>query len=195
MRTVWVSDDVIGRDCLDAGASTGGFTDCLLQAGASRVAAVDVGYGQLAWQLRNDPRVTVLERTNARDLTKGVVPFVPHVVAADLSFISLRLVVPALAGVSAPEADLVLLVKPQFEAAVADVGRGGVVGDPAVWRAALDGVARACRAEGAPPLGAMASPLLGPAGNVEFFLHARRGSAPVGVDLEGAIVEGEAVRR
>jgi 23S rRNA (cytidine1920-2'-O)/16S rRNA (cytidine1409-2'-O)-methyltransferase len=183
------------RDCLDAGASTGGFTDCLLQSGASRVAAVDVGYGQLAWELRNDPRVTVLERTNARDLSPDVVPFTPQLVVADLSFISLRLVLPALLGVSRPDADLLLLVKPQFEAAAADVGRGGVVEDPTAWRAALDGVARACRAEGATPLGAMASPLLGPAGNVEFFVHARRGAAPSPVDLDGAIVEGEAMRR
>jgi 23S rRNA (cytidine1920-2'-O)/16S rRNA (cytidine1409-2'-O)-methyltransferase len=187
--------DPRGHDCLDAGASTGGFTDCLLQSGASRVAAVDVGYGQLAWELRNDPRVTVLERTNARDLGPEVVPFAPDLVVADLSFISLRLVLPALVGVSGPDADLLLLVKPQFEAAAADVARRGVVEDPTVWRAALDGVARACRAEGAAPLGAVASPLLGPAGNVEFFLHARRGAAPSVVDLDGAIVEGEAMRR
>src|SRR6059058_3575256 len=158
-----------GRDCLDAGASTGGFSDCLLQRGAARVVAVDVGYGQLAWDLRRDPRVTLLERTNVRDLVPSVLPFIPQVVVADLSFISLRLVLPALAGASMQGADLVLLVKPQFEAGPKDVGARGVVRDPRVWRRALEQVAAACEASGATPVQAMASPLLGPAGNVEFF--------------------------
>lgn len=164
--------EVAGRDCLDVGASTGGFTDCLLRRGAARVAAVDVGYGQLAWELRTDPRVTVLERTNARDLTPEDLPFPPEVVVADLSFTSLALVVPALARVAAPGAAFVLLVKPQFEATRAEVGRGGVVRDAGVWRRALSRVAEACRAAGIEPLDVMASPLLGPAGNVEFLLHA-----------------------
>ena len=127
------------RDCLDAGASTGGFTDCLLQAGAARVAAIDVGYGQLAWEIRNDPRVTVMERTNVRNLEPADLPFAPELVVADLSFISLRAALPALVTVSDTGAGFVVLVKPQFEAGPADVGSGGVVRDPAVWRRVLDG--------------------------------------------------------
>ena len=118
-----------GRDCLDAGASTGGFTDVLLRAGAAHVVAADVGYGQLAWSLRTDPRVTVLDRVNVRTL-EGVSP-VPELVVADLSFISLTLVLPALAACAAPDADFVLLVKPQFEVGKGRVGAGGVVRDPA----------------------------------------------------------------
>src|SRR5881396_2298324 len=182
--------DVAGRDALDAGASTGGFSDCLLQRGAARVVAVDVGYGQLAWDLRRDPRVTLLERTNVRDLVSSVLPFIPQVVVADLSFISLRLVLPALAGASMQGADLVLLVKPQFEAGPKDVGARGVVRDPRVWRRALEQVAAACEASGATPVQAMASPLLGPAGNVEFFIHAVKGGAAGARDLADAIDEG-----
>jgi 23S rRNA (cytidine1920-2'-O)/16S rRNA (cytidine1409-2'-O)-methyltransferase len=182
--------DPAGRDCLDAGASTGGFTDCLLQRGAARVAAVDVGYGQLAWPIRQDPRVLVLERTNLRELQASTLPFRPTLVTADLSFISLRLVVPTLAGVAVDEArtDLVLLVKPQFEAGPRLVGRGGVVRDPDVWRRAVVAVAEAGREAGFLPLGVMASPLLGPAGNVEFLLHAarpERGAEPAVSWLEG----------
>lgn len=183
-----------GRDCLDAGASTGGFTDCLLQAGAARVAAVDVGYGQLAWRLRNDPRVAVVERTNVRRLRSADLPFVPELVVADLSFISLRAVLPALVGVSSDAAELVLLVKPQFEAGPTDVGGGGVVRDPDVWRRVLGEVIAACRAQGVGVLGLVASPLRGPAGNVEFLLHARRGVDGAAIDLEGAIEQGEALR-
>jgi 23S rRNA (cytidine1920-2'-O)/16S rRNA (cytidine1409-2'-O)-methyltransferase len=183
---------VDGRDALDAGASTGGFSDCLLQRGAARVAAVDVGYGQLAWELRRDPRVTLLERTNVRDLVPADLPFVPEVVVADLSFISLRLVLPALTAVAMNAADLVLLVKPQFEAGPNDVGANGVVRDPSVWRRTLEQVATACEASGVTPVEAMASPMLGPAGNVEFFIHGVKGvlaqSAP---DLADAIAEGE----
>jgi 23S rRNA (cytidine1920-2'-O)/16S rRNA (cytidine1409-2'-O)-methyltransferase len=183
--------DVRGRDCLDAGASTGGFTHCLLSRGARRVAAVDVGYGQLAWSLRRDPRVTVLERTNARDLTPAQLPFRPEVMAADLAFISLRPVVPALARVAAPGATAVLLVKPQFEAGPERVGRGGVVRDPAVWRWAVEGVAEACRAVGLEPFGVVPSPLLGPAGNVEFLLGCRLGgeAPPEGIGLGRAVEE------
>lgn len=129
--------DARARDCLDAGASTGGFTDCLLQAGAARVAAVDVGYGQLAWEVRNDPRVTVMERTNVRGLEPADLPFVPDLIVADLSFISLRTVLPALVRVSDPDVEFVVLVKPQFEAGQADVGSGGVVRDPGTWRRVL----------------------------------------------------------
>jgi 23S rRNA (cytidine1920-2'-O)/16S rRNA (cytidine1409-2'-O)-methyltransferase len=167
---------VDGRRCLDTGASTGGFTDCLLQRGAARVTAVDVGYGQLDPRLRDDRRVLVLERTNVRDLELAQVGAETFdVVVADLSFISLRAVAPFLAGsLAAPGADLVVLVKPQFEAGRAEAGRGrGVISDPTVRRAALEGVASAFVAAGAVIMGAMASPLLGPAGNAEFFLHAR----------------------
>jgi 23S rRNA (cytidine1920-2'-O)/16S rRNA (cytidine1409-2'-O)-methyltransferase len=166
--------DPAGRQALDAGASTGGFTDRLLQGGAARVVAVDVGYGQLDWRLREDDRVTVMERTNARDLHPAMLPYPADLVVADLSFISLVTVLPALARCTAPGADLVLLVKPQFEAGREDVGRTGVVSDPEVWTRAVRRVADACRREGLSVLGVTASPLPGPAGNVEFFLHARR---------------------
>jgi 23S rRNA (cytidine1920-2'-O)/16S rRNA (cytidine1409-2'-O)-methyltransferase len=181
--------DPSGRSCLDAGASTGGFTDCLLQRGAGHVVAVDVGYGQLAWSIRTDERVTVLERTNVRELTPGHLPYAPDLVVADLSFISLRLVVPALAGAAAPGADFVLLVKPQFEAGRGDVGQGGVVRVPQVWRRAVEDVATACAEAGVAPLGVMASPLRGPAGNVEFPLHGRRGGGPGQPDIDAAMAE------
>ncbi len=181
--------DPAGRDCLDAGASTGGFTDCLLRAGAARVVAVDVGYGQLAWRLREDPRVTVLERTNARYLTAGALPFEPNMVVADLSFISLRLAVPALTMVANERADFVVLVKPQFEAGIAEVSRGGVVRDPIVWRDAIEGVAQAFRNAGDTPLSVMASPIIGPAGNREFLLHARAGGGVPALDVGAAIAE------
>jgi 23S rRNA (cytidine1920-2'-O)/16S rRNA (cytidine1409-2'-O)-methyltransferase len=198
--------DVRGRDAIDAGASTGGFTDVLLRRGASRVAAVDVGYGQLAWPLRSDARVTVLERTNVRELTQAHLPFAPSIVVADLSFISLRLVLDVLAAVALPEADHVLLVKPQFEAGPADVGRGGVVRDPGVWRRAIEGVADAARAAGLEPAGVISSPLAGPSGNVEFLLWARGGARAVPRDdgrprplddagIDAAIAEGAAIRR
>jgi 23S rRNA (cytidine1920-2'-O)/16S rRNA (cytidine1409-2'-O)-methyltransferase len=180
---------VQGRVCLDAGASTGGFTDCLLRRGAARVAAVDVGYGQLAWELRQDPRVIVFDRTNARALAPGDLPYEPDLVAADLSFISLRLVLPALVGVAAEGADLVLLVKPQFEAGRADVG-SGVIRDPAVWREAIEGVTGACEVAGAAPHELMSSPLRGPAGNVEFFVHAIKGGPGRPLDLDEAIDDG-----
>jgi 23S rRNA (cytidine1920-2'-O)/16S rRNA (cytidine1409-2'-O)-methyltransferase len=181
------------RECLDVGASTGGFTDRLLRGGAARVVAVDVGYGQLAWSLRSDPRVTVLDRTNARDLDPSDLPFAPSLIVADLSFISLRLVVPALARVSREGADLVLLVKPQFEAGVADVGRGGVVRDPEVWRRAIEGVAAACRAAGLSPVAVTASPLPGPAGNVEFPLHALRGPGEDALEIDTALEHGRLI--
>ncbi len=186
--------DPSGRRCLDVGASTGGFTDCLLQRGAAHVVAVDVGYGQLAWRLRSDPRVTVLDRTNVRELMGAALPYAPDLVVADLSFISLRLVVPALAAVAEDEADLVLLVKPQFEAGRDDVGRGGVVRDPAIWRRAIEGVAAAAREHGLSPRATMASPVPGPAGNVEFPLHAVKGGEAAELDLSRALDEGERIR-
>ena len=167
---------VEGRHALDAGASTGGFTDCLLRRGAAHVAAVDVGYGQLAWSLRGDPRVSVLERTNVRELRADSLPFEPEIVVADLSFISLRLVVGTLAGLAAGEANAVLLVKPQFEAGRDGVGPGGVVREPERWEGAIRGVAEAARVAGLRPLDVMASPVRGPAGNVEFLLHAVKAS-------------------
>jgi 23S rRNA (cytidine1920-2'-O)/16S rRNA (cytidine1409-2'-O)-methyltransferase len=180
--------DPTGRDCLDAGASTGGFTDCLLQRGARHVVAVDVGSGQLAWELRTDPRVTVLEKTNVRELDPAGLPFRPTLVVADLSFISLRLVARPLVEVADPLADLVLLIKPQFEAGREHVGRGGVVTDPGVWRRAIEEVAEATRAAGAGGAGVIVSPLRGPAGNVEFLLHARAGAGTGELDVDGAIV-------
>jgi 23S rRNA (cytidine1920-2'-O)/16S rRNA (cytidine1409-2'-O)-methyltransferase len=181
--------DPAGRECLDLGASTGGFTDRLLAGGAARVTAVDVGYGQLAWRLRTDPRVVVLERTNARTLEPSALPARPSLIVADLSFISLTLVAPAIARVAAPGADVICLVKPQFEAGRTEVGRGGVVREPEVWRRAVDRVASAFAASGLAPRGVMASPLLGPAGNVEFLLHAVHGASPRPLDVQDAIAE------
>jgi 23S rRNA (cytidine1920-2'-O)/16S rRNA (cytidine1409-2'-O)-methyltransferase len=179
--------DPRGRRCLDAGASTGGFTDCLLTRGAAHVVALDVGYGQLAWSLREDPRVTVLDRTNVRDLQPAALPYAPSLVVADLSFISLTLVAPALARVAAPGGDAVLLVKPQFEAGRRDVGQGGVVRDPGIWRGAIERVMQAAAAEGLQPIAVMPSPLRGPAGNVEFPLHFVRGEATGAPDIEEAL--------
>jgi 23S rRNA (cytidine1920-2'-O)/16S rRNA (cytidine1409-2'-O)-methyltransferase len=187
--------DPTGRDCLDAGASTGGFTDCVLQAGAARVAAVDVGFGQLAWSLRTDPRVVVLERTNARDLRSGQLPFTPSFVVADLSFISLRSVVRALAGVSTGAAEFVLLVKPQFELPPAEVPSGGVIHDVSMWRRAIEDVARACGQNGLGTQDVCASPLRGPAGNVEFLLHARAGTSERPLPIDDALEAGRRIRR
>jgi 23S rRNA (cytidine1920-2'-O)/16S rRNA (cytidine1409-2'-O)-methyltransferase len=155
--------------------------------------AVDVGYGQLAWSVRTDERVTVLERTNVRELTPVHLPYAPDLVVADLSFISLRLAVPALAAVAADGADLVVLVKPQFEAGPDDVGRGGVVRDEEVWRRAIEGVAGALAGAGVGALGVMASPLPGPAGNVEFPLHGRLGLEGSKLDVEDAIEQGRRI--
>ena len=187
--------DPSGRDALDAGASTGGFTDCLLQRRAHHVIAVDVGYGQLAWELRTDPRVTVMDRTNVRDLLAEALPYRPSLVTADLSFVSLGRALEPLRAVAAPAADLVLLIKPQFEAARDEVEPGGVVRDPDVWRRAIERVAEAARDAGAGPLAVIASPIRGPAGNVEFFLHARAGADGVALHLGGAIGGGAEVGR
>ena len=183
--------DPAGRRCLDAGAATGGFTDVLLARGATHVVAVDVAYGELAWRLREDPRVTVLERVNVRTLAPEELPYRPELVVADLSFISLRLVVGTLVALAAPGADLVLLVKPQFEARPAEVEEGGVVRDPHVWRRVLEEVSGSAGSAGAGTVRAVPSPLRGPAGNVEFFLHARVGAAPSSVaeDLAAVIAE------
>ncbi|MGQ0803600.1 MAG: TlyA family RNA methyltransferase [Actinomycetota bacterium] len=167
--------DVTGRRALDAGASTGGFTDCLLQAGAAHVYSVDVGRGQLDWTLRQDPRVTVLERTNVRALEPTALGGAVDVVTADLAFISLVTVAPALARCATPDADLVLLVKPQFEAGRARVGKGGVVRDPAVHRAVLHEVVTGLAGADLSVQQVMPSPLRGADGNIEFFVHCRRG--------------------
>jgi 23S rRNA (cytidine1920-2'-O)/16S rRNA (cytidine1409-2'-O)-methyltransferase len=185
---------VAGRSCLDAGASTGGFTDVLLRAGAARVVAADVGYGQLAWSLRTDPRVTVMDRVNVRTLvldgSDGSTP-VPELVVADLSFISLTLVLPALAGCAAPDADFVLLVKPQFEVGKGRVGAGGVVRDSADRAASVVRVTAAAAQLGLGVRGVTASPLPGPAGNVEYFVWLRRGAPPLDEEqLQRAIEEG-----
>jgi 23S rRNA (cytidine1920-2'-O)/16S rRNA (cytidine1409-2'-O)-methyltransferase len=168
-----------GRRCLDAGASTGGFTDVLLRAGAAEVVAVDVGYGQLAWSLRNDPRVRVIERTNVRALTPGVIGGTVQLTVADLSFISLRLVLPALAACTAADGDLVPMVKPQFEVGRERVGDGGVVRDPGLRAEAVLGVAAAAWTLGLGVSGVAVSRLPGPSGNVEFFLWLRRGAPAV----------------
>jgi 23S rRNA (cytidine1920-2'-O)/16S rRNA (cytidine1409-2'-O)-methyltransferase len=178
--------EVRGRRALDAGASTGGFTDCLLQRGASEVVAVDVGHGQLDARLRGDPRVTVLERTNIRSLGaapwgRGNPAFRPvQVVTADLSFISLVTVVPVLAGpLLEPGGELVLLVKPQFEAGRADVGRGrGVIGNPEIWDRTVTRVVSVLQHAGTGIMGIMPSPITGAAGNTEFFVRAQVGPAP-----------------
>jgi 23S rRNA (cytidine1920-2'-O)/16S rRNA (cytidine1409-2'-O)-methyltransferase len=170
---------VEGRRCLDAGASTGGFTDVLLRAGVAAVVAVDVGYGHLAWPLRSDARVTVLERTNVRSLTPEAIGGPVDLTVADLSFISLRLVLPALRACTEADGDLVLLVKPQFEVGRDRVGAGGVVRDPGHRAEAVLGVAAAAERLGLGTAGVVASPLPGQSGNVEFFLWLRRDASTV----------------
>ena len=179
---------VAGRRCLDAGASTGGFTDVLLRAGAAQVVAVDVGYGQLAWPIRTDDRVVVLERTNVRTLTPDVIGGLVGLTVADLSFISLRLVLPALAACTAPDGDLALMVKPQFEVGRERVGAGGVVREPALRAEAVLDVAAAGAELGLGVAGVTASPLPGPSGNVEFFLWFRRGAPAVDPQHVHAVV-------
>jgi len=186
--------EVAGRRCLDAGASTGGFTDVLLQAGAAEVVAVDVGYGQLDLRLRQDPRVVVLDRTNVRDLDAERIGGPVELVVADLSFISLRLVLPVLATLTGHDGDLLLLVKPQFEAGRDAVGRGGVVRDPAARAAAVRAVADTAASLGLGVAGTCPSPLPGPAGNLELFLHLRAGAAPLDeAALQAALAEGAAL--
>jgi 23S rRNA (cytidine1920-2'-O)/16S rRNA (cytidine1409-2'-O)-methyltransferase len=182
---------VNGRRCLDAGASTGGFTDVLLRAGATQVLAVDVGYGQLVWELRNDERVRVLDRTNIRDLTVEMVGGPVDVVTGDLSFISLTLVLPALTAVSDPDADLLLMVKPQFEVGREQLGRGGVVREPELRTAAVVAVATAAGELGWGTAGVVASPLPGPSGNVEYFLWLRRDAPAAALsEVQRAVAEG-----
>lgn len=187
---------VTGRRCLDAGASTGGFTEVLLERGAAEVVAVDVGYGQLAWSLRSDPRVRVIERTNVRDLTPEAIGGAVDMVVADLSFISLATVLPALTRCSDARADIVPMVKPQFEVGREHVGAGGVVSDPHLRADAVLRVARRAQELGWGTRGVTASPLPGPSGNVEYFLWLRTGAeqSVTGDDLlaavERAVAEG-----
>ena len=182
---------VAGRRCLDAGASTGGFTDVLLRRGAGHVVAVDVGYGQIAWKLRTDERVTVVERTNVRTLTPSQIDGLVELTVADLSFISLRLVLPALA--TCTDGDLVLMVKPQFEVGKERVGSGGVVRDPDLRSEAVLDVAAAGWDLGLGVLGVCASPLPGPSGNVEFFLWFRSGAPAADADEVRSVVIGATV--
>ena len=178
------------------GASTGGFTDCLLQHGAARVYAVDVGYGQLAWKLRQDPRVVVLERTNIRYLDS--LPEPVDLATIDVSFISLRLVLPPVLKLMKPRAEILALIKPQFEAGREKVGRGGVVRDPRVHREVLEGLVDYAHSLGLSTLGLAPSPLLGPAGNAEFFAYWARGvEAPpfdVAKAIEDCVEKGKALR-
>jgi 23S rRNA (cytidine1920-2'-O)/16S rRNA (cytidine1409-2'-O)-methyltransferase len=183
---------VRGRRALDAGASTGGFTDVLLRAGAAHVVAVDVGYGQLAWTLRSDERVTVKDRTNVRELTLEAIDGEPvDLVVGDLSFIPLGLVLPALARCAKPDADLVMMVKPQFEVGKERLGSGGVVRSPELRAEAVRQVAGRAWDIGLGVNGVTASPLPGPSGNVEYFLWLRAGApAPDPADIDRAVAEG-----
>ncbi|MFJ8165470.1 TlyA family RNA methyltransferase [Streptomyces sp. NPDC096136] len=183
---------VEGRRALDAGASTGGFTDVLLRAGVAHVVAVDVGYGQLAWSLQSDDRVTVKDRTNVRELTLELIDDVPvDLVVGDLSFISIGLVLPALVRCTAPGADLVLMVKPQFEVGKERLGSGGVVRSPELRAEAVREVAAQAWKLGLGVLGVTASPLPGPSGNVEYFLWLRAGAPALDPgDVDRAVAEG-----
>ncbi len=180
---------IAGRLCLDAGASTGGFTDVLLRRGARSVICVDVGYGLLDWRLRTDDRVSVLDRTNVRLLQATDLPYAPEVIVADLSFISLQLVLPALVACAAEGADLVPMVKPQFEVGREAVGAGGVVRDPEQRADAVRRIAAAAYDLGWGMQGVAASPLPGPSGNVEFFLWLRRDAGAPDPDRIGKVVE------
>jgi 23S rRNA (cytidine1920-2'-O)/16S rRNA (cytidine1409-2'-O)-methyltransferase len=178
--------DPSGRDCLDVGASTGGFTDCLLRSGAARVIALDVARGQLDWGLRNDDRVHVLERANARSLEPDDLPYTPSLATVDVSFIGLAKVLPAVAACLAPGGELLAMVKPQFELGRERVGRGGVVRDPDDRRDAVLGAARAAEAAGLTVRGIAPSGLPGPKGNLETFVWASDGGEGL-ADLEAAI--------
>lgn len=183
--------DVSGKRALDVGASTGGFTDCLLQRGASRVVSVDVGYGQLDWKLRNDPRVQVMERTNFRNLPDDAFPEPFDIIVVDTSFISLRTILARALAYVAPDGEIVALVKPQFEAGRERLGSGGVVRDPQVHRAVLREVRDAAAELGLAAEQLTGSPLLGPAGNREFLMRLRRGGTPIADEvIDAAVSEG-----
>lgn len=176
--------EVAGRHALDAGLSTGGFTDCLLQRGAVHVIGVDVGYGQVAEKVRTDARVTVMERTNLRHLTANQLAYQPDLVTLDVSFISLGLVLPAVRALVTPRCDVVALVKPQFEVGKGNVGKGGIVRDPALHRAALEQVATAARDAGFARRGVTSSPITGTDGNREFLIHLSTYAVDVELDME-----------
>jgi 23S rRNA (cytidine1920-2'-O)/16S rRNA (cytidine1409-2'-O)-methyltransferase len=178
------------RTCLDVGASTGGFTDCLLQRGAARVVALDVAYGQLDWRLRGDPRVEVIERVNARHLSPGDLPYAPELITVDVSFISLARVLPAVRRLLAPHGEVLALVKPQFELGRGRVGRGGVVREAADRREALISVGRVAGEVGLHVRGFASSGLPGPKGNLETFIHCTLDGPGLG-DLEAAALEVE----
>jgi 23S rRNA (cytidine1920-2'-O)/16S rRNA (cytidine1409-2'-O)-methyltransferase len=181
-----LSLDVTGRRALDVGASTGGFTDCLLQRGAEHVVAVDVAYGALDWRLRSDQRTTVIERRNARELSPEELPYAPDLVVIDVSFISLAKVLPAVLSCAASRFDCVALIKPQFEVGRGQVGKGGVVRDAAARRAALVGVGRVAGELGAAVLDFASSGLPGPKGNLETFIWLGEGGRTGVTDLEAA---------
>ncbi|PID97677.1 MAG: TlyA family rRNA (cytidine-2'-O)-methyltransferase [Actinobacteria bacterium] len=183
--------NIRGKRCLDAGASTGGFTDVLLRQGAAHVVAVDVGYGQLAWKLQQDPRVEIRDRTNVRTLKKGDITPPPDIVVSDLSFISLTLVLPALVAVAATTADFLLMVKPQFEIGKERLGHGGVVRNPQHHVETVAAVAQCAVDLGLDIRDVEASPLPGPSGNIEYFLSMRHCEelAPSAVDLEQQIID------
>jgi 23S rRNA (cytidine1920-2'-O)/16S rRNA (cytidine1409-2'-O)-methyltransferase len=177
--------DVTGRVAVDVGASTGGFTDVLLQAGAMRVYAIDVGYGQLAWTLRNDPRVIVMERTNIRNLE--LLPEPASIAAVDVSFISLRTVLPPIEKLLEARTDVVALIKPQFEAGKDRVGKKGVVRDPAVWRDVIESVLTFAESRDWHVRGLVRSPITGLAGNVEFLMHLSREGQETDADVQSLI--------
>jgi 23S rRNA (cytidine1920-2'-O)/16S rRNA (cytidine1409-2'-O)-methyltransferase len=185
--------DPAGRHALDAGASTGGFTQMLLERGVAKVIAVDVGYGQLAWPLRNDERVVVMERTNVRMLEPTALPYLPDLIVSDLSFISLGLVLPALVQCSKPQTDLLLMVKPQFEVGREHVG-DGVIRDPALRASAVAGVIAAGVSQGLWLRGVTASGLPGPSGNVEYFVWLVRGDNDVDLRIHAEDVEAAIAR-
>ena len=182
---------VAGRCALDVGASTGGFTDCLLQAGASHVVAIDVAYGELAWRLRSDPRVTVIERRNARSLRPDELPYAPDLIVIDVSFISLAKVLPAVLACAADRFDCLALIKPQFEVGPSQVGKGGVVRDAPTRRRALVDVGSAAHGLGTTVLGYASSGLPGPKGNRETFVWLAEGSRGGRVDVHQAAREVE----
>lgn len=169
--------DVAGRRALDVGASTGGFTDVLLQRGAASVIALDVGYGQIAEKLRRDPRVIMMDRTNVRSVTPADLPYAPELIVIDTSFISLRLVLPPLIAIAAPKAEIIALVKPQFEVGKGKVGKGGIVRDAAMRQEVLHTILAFARAAGLEVVGSIESPIHGAAGNIEYLALLRMGAA------------------
>jgi 23S rRNA (cytidine1920-2'-O)/16S rRNA (cytidine1409-2'-O)-methyltransferase len=178
---------VLGRDAVDVGASTGGFTQVLLEAGAARVIALDVGYGQLDWSLRNDARVVTREGVNVRYVEPASLPFRPSLATIDVSFISLRQVLDPTCACLAPGADVVALVKPQFELGRGRVGKGGIVRDPAQWDEVLEGLVTFASSRGLGPTGIARSAITGTSGNVEFFVHLRPAAEPAAEDVLSAL--------